>query len=97
MSFTYRLALAAIATCSAAPVARAASMECQGTIVAEGDSEQRLLDVCGDPTSRRGAQWRYEVEGSLPMVVTIGNGTVMFIRDADEVPDATGSPLGDRP
>ena len=34
--------------------------------------------------------------GSLPVVVTLGNGVVMSIRDAGEGPDPA-SPLGDQP
>jgi hypothetical protein len=78
-------------------VTNAGSLECRGTIVSEGDSEERLLDACGDPTSREGPDWTYATPGSLPQVITIGNGVIMFIRDADEVPAASGSPLGDHP
>lgn len=76
----------------------AGSLRCDGDIVSPGDTEQQLLDACGNPTSREGADWLYEIDGSVPMVVTIGNGVVMFIRDLDESDAAFGShPLGDRP
>jgi hypothetical protein len=81
----------------ASPPGYAASLECDGTIVSQGDSEQQLLDACGSPVSRSGADWRYVRPGSLPVVVTVGEGMVMFIRDADEVPEAPADPLGDRP
>lgn len=45
-----------------------------------------------------GAYWLYEFRGSSPMVVTIGNGVVMFIRGLDESDTGFGThPLGDRP
>jgi hypothetical protein len=91
------LTVAAIVAWLAAPLAYADPIECQGTIVSEGDTEEQLLDACGPPTSRQGSEWRYDREGSLPVVVTVGNGMVMFIRDADELPDASASPLGDHP
>lgn len=97
MKLGYGSTLAGFVFWSLVPVTQAAPLECQGTIVSQGDSEQQLLDACGEPTSRHGSEWRYEIAGSLPQVVTVGNGMVMFIRDADEVPDASESPLGDRP
>jgi hypothetical protein len=95
MNLRYSLVLAAIPMWAAPLVTHAASLECEGTIVSEGDSEQQLLKACGEPTSREGADWRYEVAGSVPVVVTLGNGVVMFIRDADEVPPPPEAPLGD--
>jgi hypothetical protein len=77
--------------------AQADSMECNGEIVSEGDSEQRLLSYCGKPVSRSGDDWRYEIPGSLPVVVTLGDGIIMFIRDADEVPEGAAAILKDRP
>ncbi|MGD2075926.1 MAG: DUF2845 domain-containing protein [Gammaproteobacteria bacterium] len=78
-------------------LAYANSLECHGTIISEGDSEQQLLEACGEPVSRSGADWRYEIPGSLPVVVTLGEGMVMFIREADELPDTSASPIGDHP
>jgi hypothetical protein len=82
---------------SAVPlVSYAGSLECDGNIISPGATEQELLDACGEPTSRNGANWTYQVPGSISQVVTVGNGLIMFIRDADEaVP--SGSPMGDHP
>ena len=96
MNLRYSLALAVVSLSAAPMVTHARTLECQGTIVSEGDTEQQLLDACGDPVSREGANWQYHIPGSLPVVVTLGNGVVMFIRDADEV-DPSASPLGDSP
>ena len=82
---------------STAPLsALGGSLECQGNIISPGVTEQQLLEACGNPTSRNGAEWIYEIPGSLPMAVTLGNGTVMFIRDATEL-DSPAAPLGDSP
>ena len=47
--------------------------------------------------SRDGADWLYEMPGSIPVMVTIGNGVVMFIRDADEAKASATNPYGDHP
>lgn len=87
------------ASLSIAPLfAHADSLRCNGEIVNAGVSEQELLATCGEPTARDGADWLYEIEGSEPLVVTLGNGVVMFIRGLDESDAAFGThPLGDRP
>ena len=83
---------------SAAPlVSYAGSLECQGDIISTGVTEAQLLEACGEPTSRNGANWTYDMPGSLPMVVTFGNGVAMFIREADDELDSSASPLGDPP
>lgn len=73
------------------------SMECHGNIISPGITEAQLLEACGNPTSREGANWTYETPGSLPVLVTFGNGVVMFIRDVDEAGGSPDSPLGDHP
>ena len=97
MNTNYRSILAAILISAAPLVTYAGSLECHGNIISQGDTEQQLLDTCGNPTSRDGTDWLYEMPGSLPVVVTTGNGVVMFIRDADEVKASSTNPLGDRP
>jgi hypothetical protein len=74
----------------------ALSLECNGNIVSTGITEKQLLDTCGEPTSRSGANWVYHKPGSIPVLVTFGNGVVMFIRDVDSE-DSPASPLGDHP
>jgi hypothetical protein len=81
----------------AAPLAgHAGSLKCQGNFISPGITEEQLLQACGEPVSRDGANWRYEPPGSVPQVVTLGTGVVMFIRDADEVA-SPGDPLGAHP
>ena len=97
MNQNYRSILAAILISSAQLVTYAESLECHGDIVSQVDTEEQLLEACGNPTSRDGADWLYEMPGSIPVIVTIGNGVVMFIRDADEAKASTTHPYGDRP
>lgn len=88
------LTVAIMSVCAAPIVGHADDLECQGTIISQGDTVQHLLEACGDPKSRNDSDWLYEVPGSLPVVVTVADGVVMFIRSADEGPDSS-SPLGD--
>ena len=74
----------------------AVSLECNGNIVSTGITEEQLLNACGEPTSRNGANWVYRKPGSIPILVTFGNGVVIFIRDV-ESEDFPTSPLGDHP
>jgi hypothetical protein len=97
MNPNYRSILIAILISAAPLVTYAKSLECHGDIVSQGDTEEQLLDACGNPISRDGADWLYEMPGSIPVIVTIGNGVVMFIRDADEAKASTTYPYGDRP
>ena len=97
MNPNYRSILVAISMSAAPLVTYAESLECHGDIVSQGDTEEQLLDACGNPTSRDGADWLYEMPGSIPVIVTIGNGVVMFIRDADEAKASTTNPYGDHP
>lgn len=97
---TYDGSILAAILISAAPlVSHAGSLECQGNIISTGVTEAQLLEACGEPTSRDGANWRYEMPGSLPMVVTFGNGIAMFIREAeaDDGLGSSASPLGAPP
>jgi Protein of unknown function (DUF2845) len=77
-------------------VSHADSLECQGDFISPGITEAQLLEACGEPASRNGADLIYRIPGSIPMVVTLGNGVVMFIRDLDNETDPA-SPLGDTP
>jgi hypothetical protein len=76
--------------------ALAGSLTCQDNIISPGVTIEQLLEACGEPASRNGADWIYKTPGSFPMVVTLGNGVVMFIRDATDL-DSPASPLGDSP
>ncbi len=97
MNPNYRSILVAISISAAPLVTYAGSLECHGDIVSQGNTEEQLLEACGNPTSRDGADWLYKMPGSIPVMVTIGNGVVMFIRDADEAKASTTNPYGDHP
>ena len=97
MNPNYRSILVAISISAAPLVTYAGSLECHGDIVSQGDTEEQLLEACGNPTSRDGADWLYKMPGSIPVMVTIGNGVVMFIRDADEAKASATNPYGDHP
>ena len=68
---------------TAASSAGADSMECNGNLVSSGDDQAALLKNCGEPTSRNGDQWTYQVEGSLPRIVTFGGGVILTITDGN--------------
>ncbi len=87
--------LFALVTSITSPV-YADSLECNGNIVSAGITEEQLLDACGEPTSRDGENWIYSRPGSLPTLVTFGDGVVLFIRDVDPE-DNPASPRGDHP
>ena len=97
MNQNYRSILAAILISSAPNVTYAESLRCHGDIISRGDTEQQLLDACGNPISRKGADLLYEMPGSLPVVVTIGGRVVTFIRNREESDAFTKHPSGDRP
>jgi len=97
MVSNYPSILAAILILAAPFVTYADSMRCHGDIISRGDTENQLLDACGNPTSREGADLLYEMPGNLPVVVTIGGGVITFIRNLDESDAFTKHPSGDRP
>jgi hypothetical protein len=68
---------------TAATAANADSMECNGNLVSSGDSQATVLQNCGEPASRDGDQWTYQVEGSLPKIVTFGGGVILTIKDGN--------------
>jgi len=96
MNLKIHTVLSAILVAAAPLAALAGSLECQGNIISPGITEARLLEACGEPTSRNGSEWTYRMPGDLPMVVVLGDGVVMFIRDATDL-DSPASPLGDSP
>ena len=76
----------------------AASLECNGNIISAGITGEELLNACGEPTSRYGANWVYHMSGSIPVMVTFGNGVAMFIRDVEsEDSDSPSAPFGAHP
>ena len=81
---------------TAATAANADSMECNGNLVSSGDCQATLLENCGEPTSRNGDQWTYQVEGSLSKIVTFGGGVVLTITDGN-FPGFQNTPFENQP
>jgi len=96
MNLKFHAVVVAMLLAAAPLAALAGSLECQGNFISPGITEAELLQACGEPTSRNGTDWIYKMPGDFPMVVTLGNGVVMFIRDATDL-DSPASPLGDSP
>lgn len=90
-------ALAIILAFSTLSVAQADPMYCGDNIISQGDSQADLLKACGEPASRNGSRWIYDREGSLPMIVTLANGMILFIEAGQEDGFGQTSPVGDRP
>lgn len=97
MNTGYQPLIAAVLILSVSHAVHAGSLRCDGEVISPGDTEQQLLDACGSPVSRQGADWLYEIPGSLPVVVTVNGGVVSFIRGKDESDAFTEHPMGDRP
>lgn len=97
MNTSYVPLITAVLILSLSHAVHAGSLRCDGEVISPGDTEQQLLDVCGNPVSRQGADLLYEIPGSLPVVVTVNGGVVSFIRDKDESDAFTEHPMGDRP
>ena len=62
MNTNDRSIVAAILISAAPLVSYAGSLECQGNIISTGVTEAQLLEACGKPTSRNGANWRSEIK-----------------------------------
>ena len=76
--------------------ATADSMECNGNLVSSGDSQESVLESCGEPTSRNGDQWTYQIDDSLSKIVTFGGGVVLTITDGN-FPGFQNTPFEDQP
>jgi hypothetical protein len=97
MKVKFHPVLCAVLVAAAPLTATAGSLQCQGDFISPGITEAELLQACGEPTSRNGAEWIYHMQGDFPMVVTFGTDRVVtFIRDATDL-DSPASPIGDAP
>ena len=97
MKLKFHSILSAVLIAATPLSVQAGSLECQGNIISPGITRTELLQACGEPASRNGAEWIYKMPGDLPMVVTFGvDGVVTFIRDATDL-DSPAAPLGDAP
>lgn len=76
--------------------ASADSMQCNGNLVSSGDSQASVLEKCGEPTSRDGDQWMYQLDDSLSKIVTFGGGIVLTITDGN-FPGFQSTPFENQP
>jgi Protein of unknown function (DUF2845) len=76
--------------------ASADSMECNGNLVSSGDNQASVLENCGEPTSRNGDQWTYQLDDSLSKIVTFGGGVVLTISDGN-FPGFQNTPFENQP
>ena len=81
---------------TAATSATADSMECNGNLVSSGDSQATVLENCGEPTSRNGDRWTYQVDDSLSRIVTFGGGVILTITDGN-FPGFQNTPFENQP
>ena len=76
--------------------ASADSMECNGNLVSSGDSQATVLQNCGEPTSRDGDRWTYQVNEQMSRIVTFGGGVVLTITDGN-FPGFQNTPFENEP
>jgi Protein of unknown function (DUF2845) len=81
---------------TAAASTSADSMQCDGNLVSTGDSQETVLENCGEPTSRNGDQWTYQIDDTLSRIVTFGGGVVLTITDGN-FPGFQNTPFEDQP
>jgi hypothetical protein len=81
---------------TAAASISADSMQCDGNLISTGDSQETVLENCGEPTSRNGDQWTYQVDDTLSRIVTFGGGVVLTITDGN-FPGFKNTPFEDQP
>ena len=81
---------------TAATAVTADPMECNGNLVSSGDSQATVLKNCGEPTSRNGDQWTYQIDDSLSKIVTFGGGVVLSITDGN-YPGFQSTPFENQP
>ena len=60
--------------------ALAEQLRCGTEIIEHGDTEAKVLEACGEPTSREAGTWYYNSPGELPREIDFVDGEVRFIR-----------------
>jgi hypothetical protein len=93
---TFRVFSTATLLLTAATSAIADSMECNGNLVSSGDSQESVLENCGQPTTRSGDQWTYQIDDALSKIVTFGGGVVLTITDGN-FPGFKNTPFENEP
>jgi len=72
------------------------SMQCNDNLVSTGDTQATVLKNCGEPTSRNGDQWVYQITNQLSKIVTFGGGVVLTITDGN-FPGFKNTPFENEP
>jgi hypothetical protein len=72
------------------------SMQCNDNLVSTGDTQATVLKNCGEPTSRNGDQWVYQISNQLSKIVTFGGGVVLTITDGN-FPGFKNTPFENEP
>jgi len=80
---------------AATAITRASPLECNGNLVSVGATEQQVLAMCGEPTSRKENRWIYQREGDLPEILIFADGVVTEIKVGDDPGFGNTSPLGE--
>lgn len=88
--------LAATLILTAPSLVNADSMECNGNLISSGDTQATVLENCGEPTSRDGNRWTYQIDDSLSKIVTFGGGVILTITDGD-FPGFQNTPFENQP
>ena len=84
--FRYTMCMIISASCVAVSMAdelssdSASTMTCGTNFISIGDSEDAVLNSCGEPSFREGNRWTYsDVQGSFVYELTFGGGNVLSI------------------
>ena len=60
------------------------SFRCGQHIMDIGDAREKVLEYCGEPTTREGWTWTYKKEGRLGVIIHFeANGTVGRIEEGE--------------
>jgi len=80
--FAGSLLLITITTANAAETIR-----CGSALIEDGDSIEKVLEHCGEPTSKEGATWIYDRgSGQFVAVIHVGaDGTVNRVEERDRL------------
>ena len=85
-NFRYTMFMVLSATCAAVSVAdelssdSANTMTCGTNFISVGDSEEAVLNQCGEPSFKEGGRWTYSgAQGSFVYQLAFGGGNVLSI------------------
>jgi hypothetical protein len=79
MSHTKRILIALIVSCVSS-IASADAMRCKGKLIKVDDTTAKLLQLCGEPSSRDGWMWIYENTSTGKVTLRVVSGRVKDIQ-----------------